>query len=87
MLGLTASDVIAMFSQGVVIIFSYFIIGIILSKMGISLVREILDEKANEEEERRERARTLYMNAINSNVSFDDSSETPTPDVTKTSNE
>lgn len=81
LLGLTTADVISMFSQGVVIIFSYFIIGIILSKMGISLIREILDEKANEEEERRERARTLYLNAINSNISFEDSSESGIADT------
>ena len=66
LLGLSTSDVISMFSQGLVIIFGYFIIGMILSRMGISLIREFLDEKEDEEEDKRERARSLYLNAISS---------------------
>ncbi len=64
LLGLSTSDVVSMFSQGLVIIFGYFFVGMILSKMGISLIREFLDEKENEEEDKRERARSLYLNAI-----------------------
>lgn len=71
MLGLSTSDVISMFSQGVVIIFGYFIIGMILSKMGISLIREFLDEKESEEEDKRERARSLYLSAISSTQTAD----------------
>ena len=66
LLGLSTSDVISMFSQGLVIIFGYFIIGMILSRMGISLIKEFLDEKEDEEEDKRERARSLYLNAISS---------------------
>ncbi len=64
LLGLSTADVVSMFSQGLVIIFGYFIIGIILSRMGISLVKEFLDQKQDEEEDKRERARNLYLNAI-----------------------
>lgn len=71
LLGLSTSDVISMFSQGLVIIFGYFIIGMILSRMGISLIREFLDEKEDEEEDKRERARSLYLNAISSTPNSD----------------
>ena len=73
LLGLSTSDVISMFSQGLVIIFGYFIIGMILSRMGISLVKEFLDEKEDEEEDKRERARSLYLNAISSTPSTENS--------------
>ncbi len=71
LLGLSTSDVISMFSQGVVIIFGFFIIGMILSRMGISLIREFLDEKESEEEDKRERARSLYLNALSSTPGVD----------------
>lgn len=71
LLGLSTSDVISMFSQGVVIIFGFFIIGMILSRMGISLIREFLDEKESEEEDKRERARSLYLNALSSTPRVD----------------
>ncbi len=71
LLGLSTSDVISMFSQGLVIIFGYFIIGMILSRMGISLIREFLDEKEDEEEDKRERARSLYLKAISSTPNSD----------------
>lgn len=62
--GFPTSDVTAMFSQGVVIIIAYFVIGMFLARMGIALVNEVLDGKHQVDEDKRERARNLYLTAI-----------------------
>lgn len=62
--GFPAADITAMFSQGVVIIGAYFVIGMFLARMGIALVNEVLESKHQIEEDKRERARNLYLTAI-----------------------
>lgn len=62
--GFPVADVTAMFSQGVVVIIAYFVIGMFLAKMGIALVNEVLEARRQREEDKRERARNLYLSAI-----------------------
>lgn len=62
--GYPVADMTAMFSQGVVIIVAYFVIGMFLAKMGIALVNEVLEGRHQSEEDKRERARNLYLSAI-----------------------
>lgn len=69
--GYPTADVTAMFSQGVVIIGAYFMIGMFLAKMGIALVREIMEERRTADEEKRERARSLYLNAVSGQKGVD----------------
>lgn len=64
MVGFPTADVTAMFGQGVVVLMAYFIIGMFIAKMGVALINEILDTKHVEEEDKRERARNLYLSAI-----------------------
>ncbi len=65
--GYPVADVTAMFSQGVVVIIAYFVIGMFLAKMGIALVNEVLESRHQQEEDKRERARNLYLSAISGN--------------------
>ncbi len=64
MFGYPTADVTAMFTQGVVIIVAYFMIGMFVAKMGIALVKEVVEDKRQLDEEKRERARNLYLDAI-----------------------
>ena len=65
--GYPVADVTAMFSQAVVIIIAYFVIGMFLAKMAIALVNEVLESRHQAEEDKRERARNLYLGAISGN--------------------
>lgn len=62
--GLNAISVTSLFTQSCVLIIAYFIIGIFLSRMGVALVHELMEEHHREEADRRERARNLYLSAI-----------------------
>jgi heme exporter protein D len=45
----------------ILVFWVYFLVGLFLSKVGVSLIQEVLAEKRIREEERRNKARALYQ--------------------------
>lgn len=57
-------DVTELFLRGLAVLFFYFLVGIFLARLGISLIQEVIEARRIKEEQHRQRARLQYQQII-----------------------
>ncbi len=62
--GMPSMDIEKLFGHSLLIMLLYFFLGIYLSRLGIALINEVIEERRREEDERRARARSRYMQIV-----------------------